>query len=102
MARLRKGILFAISIAALVIAHIHLRGNSTLYNFFFSPSDLYSNLAESTFNLTEKEISKEFKIVHKYPGNHWVAVLVEKPVNVGDHYDSNFKVKVSILNGSNV
>jgi hypothetical protein len=59
-------------------------------------------LAESTFNLSKKGLTKQFDIIHKYPGNYWIAILVEKPLDSGGYYDSNFKVQISIINGGRV
>lgn len=88
--------------ATLVAAHFQLRESSPLYNLFFSPSDLYSNLAESAFDLTEKGFTKKLEVTHIYPGNHWVALLVEKPAELFEKYDSDFEVQITIISKNKV
>ena len=97
-----NGILVILVVVVVVVAHLHFRKTNTTYNYIFSPSDLYSNLSESSFDLSETDLTKQLEIVHKYPGNHWVAILVEKPVPAGTAYDSDFKVQISITNGKEV
>ena len=84
------------------IAHTHLRSTSPLYNFFFSPSDLYTDLASETFDMTKTGNSIELPFISKYPGNHWVVVLVENPAELQAGYGSDFKVKVSIKDGTEI
>lgn len=102
MAQIRNGILVIIIIVFVVIAHSHLRKTNTTYNYIFSPSDLYHYLSEANFDLSETDLTKNLEITHKYPGNYWVALLAEKPADIGTPYDSDFKVKISILNGEKV
>lgn len=84
------------------LLHTYLRGHSAMYNLLFPPSGLYTNLAESSFNLSTIGLTKEFTIVHKYPGRHDVALLVEKPVDSISKYDSDFMLKVTVINGDKV
>jgi len=93
----RNGLLIASIVAFAVLAHYHLRSSSPLYNFFFSPADLYSNLAESDFDLSVEGLEKELKFSIKYPGNHWLAILVDSPPKLMEKYPSDFKVKIQVL-----
>ncbi len=102
MSQIRNGILIIIIIIFVVVAHSHFRKTSTTYNYIFSPSDLYHHLSEANFDLSETGLSKSLEITHKYPGNHRVAILVEKPVGPGVPYNSDFIVKISISNGNNI
>ncbi len=102
MSQIRNSVLLIIVIIFVVVAHFHYRKTSTTYNYIFSPSDLYHHLSDSSFDLSETGLTKTLKITHKYPGNHRVAVFVDKPVEPGILYDSNFIVKISILNGKEI
>ncbi|MDH5573393.1 MAG: hypothetical protein OEY89_16640 [Gammaproteobacteria bacterium] len=102
MSQIRNGVLLIIVIVFLVVAHFHLRKTSTTYNYIFSPSDLYHHLSNTNFDLSETGLSKTLEITHKYPGNHRVSIIVEKPVEPGILYDSKFIVKISISNGENI
>lgn len=93
----RNGLLIASIVAFAALAHYQLRSSSPLYNFFFSPADLYSNLAESNFDLSVKGLEKELKFSTKYPGNHWLAILVDSPPELMEKYPSDFKVKIQVL-----
>ncbi len=53
--------------ATLVASHFLLRESSPLYNLFFSPVDLYSNLADSDFDLTEKGFTKKLEVTGSIP-----------------------------------
>ena len=102
MSQIRNGILVTIIIIFVFAAHSHFRKTSTTYNYIFSPSDLYRHLSTANFDLSETGLSKSLEITHKYPGNHRVAILVEKPVDPGVLYDSDFIVKISISNGNDI
>ena len=102
MSRLRNGILLILVIAFVVVAHFHFRKTNTTYNYIFSPSDLYHHLSESSFDLSEGSLTKTLEITHKYPGNHRIAIFVEKPVDPGVLYNSDFIVKINISNGDKV
>ncbi len=92
----KKGILLVVFFGSAVAGHHYLRGSSPLYNFFFSPSYLYLNLAEVDFDLSTFGTNRELQFTTKYPGNHWVSVLVENPAKVMESYASDFEVKISI------
>jgi hypothetical protein len=98
----RNGLLVASLVALAVLVHYHLRSSSPLYNFFFSPSDLYKTLGESSFDLSKQGLEKELKFTTKYPGNHWLAILVESPPEIMEKYKSDFEVKVQVLSESGV
>ena len=102
MSQIRNGILVTIIIISVVVAHSHFRKTSTTYNYIFSPSDLYHHLSEASFDLSEKGLSKSLEMTHKYPGNHRIAILVEKPADPGVLYSSDFIVKISISNGNDI
>lgn len=102
MKHFKKGFLVIFIMATLVVAHFQLRESSPLYNLFFSPSDLYNNLAESAFDLTERGFTKKLEVNHIYPGNHWVALLVEKPAELFEKYDSDFNVQITITSKNKV
>ena len=102
MSQIRNGILLIIVIIFAVVAHFHFRNTNTTYNYIFSPSDLYHHLSDSSFDLSETGLTKTLEITHKYPGNHRVAIFVEKPVEPGILYNSDFIVKISISNGKDV
>ncbi len=93
---LTRVLLLVVLLVLGISGHSYLRGHSALYNFFFSPADLYRNLAEADFDLSAEGMERQFQLSHQYPGNHWLAILVEKPVKFGDHYDNDFVVSVSI------
>lgn len=84
-------------LALIFLAHFQLRTSSPLYNFFFSPADLYSNLAESDFDLSTKGLERELKFSSKYPGNHWLAILVDSPPEIMEKYPSDFRIKIQVL-----
>lgn len=96
----RNGLLFAIFLATAFLTHAHLRNSSPLYNFFFSPDDLYSTLAEATFDLSAQGMEKELSFTAKYPGNHQLAILVESPLVPPAEYPSDFEVKVQVTGGA--
>jgi len=102
MKHYKKGIIVLLILAILVALHIQLRESSPLYNFFFSPPDLYNNLAAADFDLTETGLATNLEVKHKYPGNHWVAILVEKPTELFEKYNSDFEVKITITNNNKV
>ncbi len=102
MSQIRNGILVIIIIVFVIVAHSHFRKTSTTYNYIFSPSDLYHHLSEANFDLSETGLSKSLEIIHKYPGNHRIAILVEKPADPGVLYNSDFIVKVSISNDNDI
>ena len=82
--------------------HTYLRANNTLYNFIFSPNDLYQTLAVSNFDLTKKGKVANLDFTHKYPGNHWVAVIVENPIEVRESYSNDFEVNIEIRKNDRV
>ena len=102
MSRIRNVVLLIIVFIFVVVAHLHFRKTNTTYNYIFSPSDLYHHLSESSFDLSEAGLTKTLEITHQYPGNHRVAIFVEKPVEPGVLYDSDFIVKIGITNGTDV
>ena len=102
MRQIRNVILLVIVIVIVVVSHLHLRKTNTTYNYIFSPSDLYHHLSASSFDLSEAGLTKTLEITHQYPGNHRVAIFVEKPLEPGVLYDSDFIVKISITNGADV
>ena len=102
MSRIRNIVLLIIVIIFVVVAHLHFRKTNTTYNHIFSPSDLYHHLSESSFDLSEAGLTKTLEITHQYPGNHRVAIFVEKPVEPGVLYDSDFTVQIRISNGEDV
>lgn len=103
MSRLtRNGILFAAIALMAWQTHSHLRKASPLYNFFFSPSDLYTNLASAEFDITKAGYSKQLSFSSKYPGNHWIAIVVQEPAEHLAGYGDDFKVRVTIKDGGNV
>ena len=93
----RNVLIFVLLFALIVLVHLQLRTSSPLYNFCFSPADLYSNLAESDFDLSINGLERELKFTTKYPGNHWLAILVDSPPEIMEKYPSDFKVKIQIL-----
>jgi len=93
----RNGLLIVSFLGLILLVHTQLRNSSPLYNFFFSPGDLYSNLAESDFDLSARGLEKELKFTTKYPGNHWLAILVESPPELMEKYKSDFEVKIQVL-----
>ena len=95
----RKGFLLATLALVVWLAHSHLRATSPAYNFFFSPSDLYTNLASAKFDITNTGYSTQLPFSSKYPGNHWVALLVEEPAEHLKSYGDDFRVKIIIKNG---
>lgn len=102
MSQIRNGILLIVVIIFVVFAHLHLRETSTTYNYIFSPSDFYHHLSDANFDLSETGLTKTLEITHKYPGKHRVAIFVEKPVEPGVLYNSDFIVKISISNGKDI
>ena len=102
MKHYKKGVFIILAMAALVASHFQLRESSTLYNFFFSPPDLYNNLAEASFDLTETGASTRLEVTHIYPGNHWIAILVEKPAELFEKYSSDFEVKITTTSNNKV
>lgn len=77
----------------------HLQTASPLFNFFFSPNDLYDPLACTEFDLSTVG-GYELNFQNKYPGNHSIAVLVEHPPRVSDSYLTDFKLIIKIIDGS--
>jgi len=98
----RNGVLLVLFLALIFLVHSHLRNSSPLYNLFFSPDDLYSNLAESNYDLSIRGLEKELKFTTKYPGNHWLAILVESPPEVMEKYKSDFEVNIQVVGGKGV
>ena len=93
----KSGLLVASLVAVAVLSHYQLRRSSILYNFLFSPDDLYQTLDESDFDLSSQGIERELKFKIKYPGNHWLAILVESPPETTEKYKSDFDVKIQIF-----
>jgi len=103
MSRQIKIIVLVVFILVLLgLAHYQLRNTSPLYNYFFSPKDLYKTLAESDFDLSNSGLEKELIFTAKYPGNHWVAILVEHPPGAMEKYQSDFKVKIEMIGENKV
>ena len=98
----RNGLLLVSFSVFVGLAHYQLRSSSPLYNFFFSPSDLYHNLAESNYDLSVRGLEKKLKFTIKYPGNHWLAILVESPPELMGEYKADFLVKIQILSEKRV
>lgn len=98
----KVGIIIAVCLLIIVISHKYLRTNSPMYNLVFSPSDLYNSLADDAFNLSNERLTKEFKIVHKYPGHYCIALIVENPVGSGVKYDSVFLLNISFIKNDKV
>lgn len=98
----KNGLIFIAFIAPLVFVHYQLRSGSLIYNFLFPPNDLYSNLAESDFDLSVKGLERELRFIPKYPGNHWLAILVESPPEIMEKYKSDFKVKIQVISEKGV
>ena len=99
---MKKWILIGVFIVILVPIHYYLRSNSVAYNFFFSPDDLYDNLASADIDLSTVGSSINLQYMHKYPGNHWVAVLVEKPDRTPASYNDDFEVTLQVIHEGNV
>ncbi len=76
----------------------YLRLHSAIFNFFFSPTDLYDSLAETAFDLDKKGQSYELHFRPPYPGNHAFKFLVTHPVPVGDVYHAEYSLILQILN----
>ena len=93
---MKKWILIGVFIVVSVPIHYYLRSNSVAYNFFFSPDNLYNNLASSAFDLSVVGSVADMQYIHEYPGNHWIAVLVEKPDRVPASYDDDFEVTLQV------
>ena len=103
MSRQIKIIVLVVFILVLLgLAHYQLRNTSPLYNYFFSPIVLYKTLAESDFDLSNSGLEKELIFTAKYPGNHWVAILVEHPPGAMEKYQSDFKVKIEMIGENKV
>ena len=92
-----NGLLLVSSMAIMYTAHQDLRKNSTEYNLFFSPGDLYTHLAESEFDLSNRGLENELVFATKYPGNHWLTLLVENPPETMEDFKSQFEVKIDML-----
>lgn len=58
-----------------------LRQTSPAFNFFFSPSDLYTPLIVKPFDISIKGNTFTVDFQNKYPGLHWFNFGVEKPFN---------------------
>jgi hypothetical protein len=99
---MKKWILIGVFIVVSVPIHYYLRSNSVAYNFFFSPDDLYDNLASSGINLSVHGGAVDLQYMHKYPGNHWIAVLVEKPDRTPASYNNDFEVTLQVSNKEDV
>ena len=97
-----RGVALAAMLLAIWLGHSQLRKTSPGYNFFFTPEDLYSNLASSPFDLTKAGYSAKLHFSSKYPGNHWVALIVDKPAQHFPNYGSDFSVKVTIRKNGTV
>ena len=94
---IRNGILLVACIGLPILAHQYFQSRSPLYNFFFSPDDLYNNLSESDFDLSKQDLSESLSFKIKYPGSHWVSIIVENPPKLMEGYASDFEVKISIF-----
>lgn len=99
---MKKWILIGVFIVVSVPIHYYLRSNSVAYNFFFSPDDLYNNLSSSGFDLSVAGSAADMQYMHKYPGNHWIAVLVEKPDRTPTSYNDDFQVTLQVSNEEGV
>jgi hypothetical protein len=73
----------------------YLHKNSVLFNFFFSPKDLFSPLICTQFDLSQKN-TYVLEFENKHPGNHWLEVLVEKPTKVLENYETHYKLRIII------
>ena len=93
----RNGLISASLVTFAILAHYQLRGRSPYYNLLFPPPDLYTNLAEADFSLSARGLKKDLEFTTKYPGNHWVAILVDSPPEITEKYPSDFIVKIQIL-----
>ena len=73
----------------------YLHKNSPIFNFFFTPKDLYSPVVCSNFDLS-KNNNYQLSFTNKYPGGHNLEILVEKPTKILDKYVTEFKIRVII------
>ena len=97
----RKGNPTKISILILVLftfgyfGVMQLRKTSPLFNFLFSPGDLYEPLACTEFDLSKTgEYTLSFQ--NQYPGNHRIEILVDNPPAVAATFHSEFKLNIKI------
>jgi len=93
----KKGIILGLSviiIVAAIIGHSWLRQNSTAYNLFFPPDDLYAHLATSP--LEKYTGNHNFLVQHKYPGQYEIVLWTSSTPKIGDKYITDFIVEVSV------
>jgi len=87
-----------IAFAVIALSVSYLRKTSTSFNFFFSPKDLYSELAISDFDFSGTQSERNLDFIHKYPGNHQISILVENPAEITEPYVTDFIVRIAIYN----
>lgn len=85
-----------IVIAGAVASLPVLRQHSPMFNFIFSPSDLYLPLAAADVDLSQENRTFTLQFENKYPGLHWVAIQVEKPTTTGEGYSGAFVLNLEI------
>ncbi len=89
-------ILFAILSCTLYFGVKHLQATSPMFNFFFSPDDLYEQLACSDIDLSAEGSSVSLDFVNNYPGNHWIEIIVDNPTDLHNTYETKFELNIEI------
>lgn len=92
---MKKWIFAVLVLGGVTFLHFYLRGSSPLYNFFLPPNDLYDGSIEVDFDLSKPDFETEIEVVHEYPGNHMVALKVERPARMGTFYEDAFVLEIS-------
>lgn len=68
----------------------YLRAHSPLFNFIFSPPDLYMPLGETEISLAQTGHTYTIPFRPIYPGNHTVDVLVQRPTEISEPYKGDY------------
>jgi hypothetical protein len=90
-------LLFFLLLAVLILLSIKpLRQNSPLFNLVFPPADLYSVLDASSVDLTAEGGTTALNFANRYPGQHTIGILVERPTPTARSYRMDFALDIAV------
>ena len=90
--RLRNIVVSVGVVAGLAGGIFWFRGNSTLFNLFFTPSGFYEPLASEMLDREREEYI--FQVSHQYPGQYAVEIRAPSSQGVGVSYEADIRYEV--------
>jgi hypothetical protein len=85
----------------MILGGVHyLQLHYPIFNFFFQPPGLFKNLASTQLDLGRSGSTYKLPFMTRYPGNHAIDLIVEKPEFQGI-YAGKYELAVRIIDDHN-